>query len=74
MKAMDYEYQLQVVEDGNVTFSRMYANAIDAVNSYNRFVDHGTCRMSREIILIEPTGQSHSKTFEYPFAKKLQIN
>jgi hypothetical protein len=69
----DYEFMLQVVEDGSVTYSRKFNNAIDAVNCYNRFVDHGMCRMWREIVLVEPNGTAHSKTFDHPLARKLQI-
>ena len=65
-----YEYMLQVVEDGAVTFVRRFNNAIDAVNTYNRFVDHGMCKMWREIVLVEPNGTGHSKTFEHPLAAK----
>ncbi len=68
-----YEFMLQVVEDGSVTYSRRFNNAVEAVNCYNRFVDHGMCRMWREIVLLEPSGKAHSKMFEHPFAPKLQI-
>jgi hypothetical protein len=70
---MDNQYQLQVIEDGSVTYSTVYNNAVDAVNSYNRFVDHGMCRMWREIVLLEPNGTVHAKTFEHPLAPKLQV-
>ena len=70
---MDNLYQLQVIEDGSVTYSTVYNNAVDAVNSYNRFVDHGICRMWREIVLLEPNGLAHAKTFEHPLAPKLQV-
>lgn len=73
MKAMEietWEYIIQVVEDGAVTFTRRFNNAIDAVGSYNRFVDHGMCRMWREIVLVEPNGTAHSKVFEHPLAAK----
>jgi hypothetical protein len=70
---MDNSYQLQVIEDGSVTYSTVYNNAVDAVNSYNRFVDHGMCRMWREIVLLEPNGLAHAKTFEHPLAPKLQV-
>lgn len=69
----EYEFMLQVIEDGSVTFSRRYDNAVEAVTAYNKFVDHGMCRMWREIVLLEPNGKAHSKTFEYPLAPKLQI-
>lgn len=68
-----YEYMLQVIEDGAVTFTRKYTNAIDAVSAYSRFVDHGMCRMWREIVLVEPNGTAHAKTFEHPLATKLQV-
>jgi hypothetical protein len=68
-----WEYMIQVVEDGSVTFIQRYNNAVDAVSAYNRFVDHGMCRMWREIVLVEPNGTAHSKTFDHPLAPKLQI-
>lgn len=70
---MDNGYKLQVVEDGSVTFSRVYNNAVDAVNAYNKFVDHGMCRIWREIVLVEPNGKAHSKSFDHPLAPKLQV-
>lgn len=69
----NYEYMLQVVEDGSVTYSRRFNNAIDAVNNYNRFVDHGMCRMWREIVLAEPNGKAHSKVFHHPLAPKYAV-
>jgi len=69
----DYEFMLQVVEDGSVTFTRKFKNAIDAVNAYNRFVDHGSCRMWREIVLLEPNGKTHSKVFDHPLAAKYTV-
>lgn len=68
-----YEYMLNVIEDGAVTYIRRFDNAVEAVNCYNRFVDHGMCRMWREIVLLEPNGKAHSKMFEHPLAPKLQI-
>jgi hypothetical protein len=68
-----WEYMIQVVEDGSVTFIQRYNNAVDAVSAYNRFVDHGMCRIWREIVLVEPNGTAHSKTFDHPLAPKLQV-
>lgn len=65
----DYVFLVQVITDGSCDFSRRYNNAIDAVNSYNKFVDHGTCRYQREIVMVEPNGTVHSKVFEYPRSK-----
>lgn len=63
---MDYVFMVQVIEDGACTFSRRYDNALEAVRAYNSFVDHGMCRHQREIVLLEPNGKAHAKTFEYP--------
>lgn len=60
----DYTFMVQVIEDGSCVFSRKYRNAIEAVNSYNKFIDHGTASYIREIVLVEPNGSAHSKTFE----------
>jgi hypothetical protein len=68
-----WKYMIQVVEDGSVTYVRRFDNALEAVNTYNRFVDHGMCRMWREIVLVEPNGTAHAKTFEHPLAHKLQV-
>jgi hypothetical protein len=57
---MNYEFMLQVIEDGSVTYSMRYNNA------YNKFVDHGTCRLWREIVLLEPNNKAHAKVFNYP--------
>ena len=65
-----WEYMIQVVEDGSVTYVRRFNNAVDAVSCYNRFVDHGMCRIWREIVLVEPNGKAHSKMFEDPLAAK----
>lgn len=70
---MDYSYKLQIIEDGSVSFSRVYDNAVDAVNAYNKCVDHGMCRLWREIILLEPNGKAHSKSFDHPLAPKLGV-
>ena len=64
----DYVFMVQCITDGSCTFSRKYGNAVDAVNAYNKFVDHGTCRYQREVVLVEPSGQIHTKVFEYPMA------
>jgi hypothetical protein len=62
----DYTFMVQVIEDGSCTFSRKYGTALDAVNAYNSFKDHGMCRYTREIVLVEPNGEIHAKTFAYP--------
>jgi hypothetical protein len=72
--AEEYSFKIQVIEDGSVTFSRNYNNAVDAVTAYSKFVDHGMCRMWREIVLVEPNGKAHSKSFDNPSAPKLGVN
>ena len=69
-----YEFMVQAIQDGDVTFTRRYDNALEAVSAYNKFVDHGLARMWIEIVLLEPNGKTHAKTFNHPFAPKLQVN
>lgn len=64
----NYTFQIQVFDDGECTYTKMYVSALDAVNAYNRFTDHGMCRFTREVVLIEPTGRSHNKMFAKPMA------
>lgn len=64
----DYVFMVQCITDGSCTFSRRYNNALDAVTAYNKFTDHGTCKYQREVVLVEPSGQIHSKVFAYPMA------
>lgn len=73
MKAMENEYMIQVVEDGAVTFSRKYENAVEAVHAYDRFVDFGFAKWQREVVLVEPNGRGHSKVFEGPLGKVLGV-
>jgi hypothetical protein len=70
---MEGKYMIQVVEDGAVTFSRHYEDAIEAVHAYDRFVDFGFAKWQREIVLVEPNGKGHSKSFDGPLAKQLQV-
>ena len=71
---MDYEFMLQIVEDGAVTYSGLYSNALEAVNAYNKIVDYGCCHIWREAILVEPNGKAHSKTFERPGSPQYNVN
>jgi hypothetical protein len=61
-------YAVIVITDGKQEWSKNYDNALDAVNSYNLFVDHGFCLSERVISLVEPNGKIHTKIFEYPLA------
>jgi hypothetical protein len=71
---MDYEFMLQIVEDGAVTYSGRYNNALEAVNAYNKIVDYGFCHIWREAVLVEPNGKTHSKIFERPGSPKYAVN
>lgn len=68
-----YEYMIQVVEDGAVTWSRRFDNAVDAVHTYDRFIDCGYAKLQREIVLVEPNGKGHAKVFEGPHSRALQV-
>ena len=70
---MEGEYMIQVVEDGSVTFSRRYDNAVDAVHAFDRFVDFGFAKWQREVVLVEPSGKPHGKVFEGPLGKVLGV-
>lgn len=70
---MEGEYMIQVVEDGSVTFSRRYDNAVDAVHAFDRFVDFGFAKWQREVVLVEPSGKPHAKVFEGPLGKVLGV-
>lgn len=63
---MNYEFMVQVIEDGACVFSRRYSSAIEAVRAYERFKDFGFAKYQREIVLIEADGQAHTKTFNGP--------
>ena len=49
---MEGTYMIQVCEDGAVSFSRKYDNALESVHAYDRFVDFGFAKCQREIILV----------------------
>ena len=67
------EYMIQVVEDGAVTFSQRYNNAVDAVHAYDRFTDFGFAKLQREIVLVEPSGKAHAKVFDGPLSMALKV-
>ena len=56
-------YTLQVNTDGVVTQFQFH-NALDAVHSYDKFVDHGDAKKLRTITLVEPNLRTHIKLFE----------
>jgi hypothetical protein len=40
-----------------------YANALDAVNVFNSFIDYGDAKEYRTVNLSEPSGKLHTKIF-----------
>jgi len=73
IKMEDYIFQLQIIEDGACTWSQMFNNAVDAVNAYNRIVDYGFARNTREAMLLEPNGKIHEKVFYRPGSPALSV-
>jgi hypothetical protein len=69
----DYVFKIIVNTDGEITYNRDYYNAVEAVTHFNQFVDHGTCRYWREIVLYEPDGNTHTKLFKYPAVTLMRV-
>lgn len=68
---MDYNFMVICTTDSGTQIEKVWArkfdNALDAVKSYQSFSDHGMCVLERVVVLIEPNGKTHSKTFKYPY-------
>jgi hypothetical protein len=62
----NYIFTIRVWTDGELTFSARYADAVSAVRNFQTFVDYGTAKHGREILLLEPNGKLHSKQFDAP--------
>jgi hypothetical protein len=73
IKMEGYVFQLAIMEDGACTFTKMFDNALDAVNAYNRIVDYGFARNTREAQLVEPNGKVHEKVFYRPGSPALSV-
>lgn len=65
-QTMEPIYSVVVVTDGKKEWAGKFDNALEAVNCYNSFVDHGFCLDQRIITLVEPNGKIHTKMFRYP--------
>lgn len=63
---MNNNYNIVVITDGQKNWVKEFDNAIDAVNCYNKFIDHGTCVSERVVTLVEPNGKMHTKIFKSP--------
>lgn len=60
---MDYEYSVTCTNDSEVNpaYTGRFDNALDAVNCFNRFTDHGFADEYRTVNLSEPNGKMHTK-------------
>jgi hypothetical protein len=63
---MKYEFMLQIIVDGSVTWSKKYDNALEAVKAYEQVTDYGFAHYWLEAVLVEPNGNAHSKNFQPP--------
>ena len=49
--------------DHSTTWVGRYSDALSAVESYQKFIDHGLANEYSTINLSEPSGKMHTKTF-----------
>jgi hypothetical protein len=59
----EYLYSVTSNSDSSVKpqWVGRYSNALDAVNVFNSFVDHGDAMEYRTVNLSEPSGKMHTK-------------
>jgi len=62
---MEYLYSVTCTYDGEPTprWVGRYSDALSAVETYQKFVDHGTALEYATINLAEPSGKLHTKNF-----------
>ena len=62
---MEYLYAVTSTNDSATSpnWVGRYANALDAVNVFNSFIDYGDAQEYRTVNLSEPSGKMHTKTF-----------
>jgi len=64
---MNNEYLYSVTctydSDASTTWVGRYSDALSAVESYQKFIDHGFADEYATINLSEPSGKMHTKTF-----------
>lgn len=60
---MNYEYAVTSTNDSGLTpdWVGRFDNALEAVNSFNTFTDHGFANEYRTVNLSEPNGKLHTK-------------
>jgi hypothetical protein len=67
----DYKFLVVMIQDSGTVLEKVwtqsYDNAVEAVKSYQSFVDHGICVLERVVTLTEPNGLAHRKIFKYPY-------
>jgi hypothetical protein len=62
---MEYEYSVTCTYDSQATpkWVGRFDNALEAVNSFNKFIDHGFANEYSTVNLSEPSGKMHTKVF-----------
>lgn len=62
---MEYLYSVTCTYDNDSApkWTGRYDNALDAVDTYNKFVDYGFASEHSTINLSEPSGKMHTKIF-----------
>jgi hypothetical protein len=59
-----YEFKVTCSYDGELShWERTYTSALEAVESFNTFVDHGMASEYSTVNLYEPTGKCHTRIF-----------
>ena len=62
---MNNEYLYSVTctydSDASTTWVGRYSDALSAVESYQKFIDHGLANEFRTVNLSEPSGKMHTK-------------
>lgn len=58
-------YTVVSIMDGEKEWTRNFNNALDAVNCYNSFTDHGLAIYERIVTLVEPNAETHTKIFKH---------
>jgi hypothetical protein len=62
---MEYLYSVTCTYDGDRSphWTGRYDNALEAVDTYNKFVDYGLASEYSTVNLSEPNGKMHTKVF-----------
>ena len=56
-------YQITVFNDGVKTSDHYYGHALEAVEAWFKFCDHGDAKEIRTILFIPPVGEVATKSF-----------